>query len=744
MKLAVFSPLPPAKSGIADYCQALLPELAKHFDIDAFPGEGYEPSGLPPGVSIPFRRAGEFRPEAYDAVLYQLGNNSDHAHVYDAAIEHPGVVVLHEFNLHHLFADVTIRRGDWAGYLREVEHEGGAEALAYARRAATLEVGPDYDLPMNRRILERCRGVIVHSRFMVDQVASTGIPVPVTKIPHGVWLPEITGNTCRARLGLDESTPLIGIFGFLKPYKRITEALRAMQRLVRLDSRVKMILVGQEHPDYPIRRLIDQLGIHEHVRLLGYVPTEELEQYIATVDICLNLRYPTVGETSGTLQRAFGLGRAVIVSEVGSFAELPGEICLKVPVGEGEVDAVFEYLQLLITYPEVGRQMGARARQYVASQCSWDHVAQRYADWVRAVVEGKAGQLQAASGVDAAQAVLAQGGDAQGEAALEAGTPAVSAKTNEAKVHAAEPFEPFVMAAVVEIPDDVNPSPPAARQTEACSEEVLKAIERDDLADYIRAFSFDDPGEAAYVESHLTRLIRTLEITPPGTDEDRILEMGAYMQITPALKTRLGYGDVRGSYLGKAGDFKQRAVRSRDGESFACRIDNFDAEKDRYPYPDDFFSTVLCCELLEHLYDDPMHMMAEINRILKPGGHLVLSTPNICSTRAVGAALLGYHPGLFHQYVRPDKDGAVDPRHAREYAPRDVHALLDAAGFAIVLLETGPYLESPAIEQEWVQKLLERYELANHLRGDVIYGIGKKTGGVKSRYPPELYTGAAE
>jgi SAM-dependent methyltransferase len=294
------------------------------------------------------------------------------------------------------------------------------------------------------------------------------------------------------------------------------------------------------------------------------------------------------------------------------------------------------------------------------------------------------------------------------------------------------------------IPDDVDPSPRVSLPTEAYSEEALKAIERDNLADYIRGFSFHDPGESAYVESHLTRLIRTIEITPPGSDEDRVLEMGAYMQITPALKTRLGYGEVRGSYLGKTGDFKLREVRSRDGELFTCRIDNFDAEKDRYPYPDDFFSTVLCCELLEHLYDDPMHMMAEINRILKPGGHLVLSTPNICSTRAVGAALLGYHPGLFHQYVRPDKDGAVDPRHAREYAPRDVHALLEAAGFAIVLLETGSYLDTPAIEHEWVQRLLERYELANHLRGDVIYGIGKKTGGVKSRYPPELYTGAAE
>jgi SAM-dependent methyltransferase len=192
------------------------------------------------------------------------------------------------------------------------------------------------------------------------------------------------------------------------------------------------------------------------------------------------------------------------------------------------------------------------------------------------------------------------------------------------------------------------------------------------------------------------------------------------------------------------GKVEQRVVHSRGGERFECRIDHFDAEKDRYPYPDGFFATVLCCELLEHLYHDPMHMMAEINRILKQGGCLVLSTPNICSMRAVGAVLLGYHPGLFHQYVRPDKNGAVDPRHAREYAPRDVHALLEAAGFEIVHLETGPYLEKPSLEHEWVKQLLQRYQLTEHLRGDAIYAVGRKTGAVKSRYPAELYTGAAE
>jgi SAM-dependent methyltransferase len=144
-------------------------------------------------------------------------------------------------------------------------------------------------------------------------------------------------------------------------------------------------------------------------------------------------------------------------------------------------------------------------------------------------------------------------------------------------------------------------------------------------------------GSRAYVQSHLTRLEKTLAITPRGGPEDRVLEMGAYLQITPALKTRLGYGEVRGCYYGPAGQVEHRTVTSESGEAFECEIDLFDAEKDCFPYPDQSFSTVLCCELLEHLAADPMHMMHEVNRILKPGGSLVLTTPNLASLRSLAA-----------------------------------------------------------------------------------------------------------
>ena len=184
MRVAFFSPLPPSKSGIADYSEALLTHLSPLAELDTF--------------------ATAADPGAADIALYQIGNNSHHDFVYETALRHPGVVVLHEANLHHLLADLTIKRGDWDAYLREVEHDAGPDALAYARRVKALEVGPDYDnVPMLRRILESARGVIVHSRFMVEQVRAAGFSGPLARIPHGAWIPANSRMEYRDRLGPD-------------------------------------------------------------------------------------------------------------------------------------------------------------------------------------------------------------------------------------------------------------------------------------------------------------------------------------------------------------------------------------------------------------------------------------------------------------------------------------------------------------------------------------------------------------
>jgi SAM-dependent methyltransferase len=330
-------------------------------------------------------------------------------------------------------------------------------------------------------------------------------------------------------------------------------------------------------------------------------------------------------------------------------------------------------LNLLVSRPEMARQLGERAKDYVARECNWATVAAQYAGFLDAVVHGKEWA-----------------------------------------------------------PDKESPfNAETQRTAETWPQPTLE---------YLRGWATGE-ASASYLNTHSTRLLKTLEITPPGGPDDRVLEMGAYLQITPALRSKLGYGEVRGCYYGKLGRIDHRTVTSAEGEAFECEIDHFDAEKDVFPYPDGHFATVICGELIEHLFEDPMHLMSQVNRILKPGGHLVLTTPNIAALRGISGILQGYHPGFFHAYIRPaEGTGEVDARHNREYAPREIQQLLENSGFEVTVLETGEFRDEPHPEFGWILHLLERYRLSAELRGDGIYAVGRKTGAVRERYPAWLYT----
>ena len=257
--------MPPSKSGIADYSAALISELNRLVDLTVFdqPSPDYDPS-------------------RFDIDVYQIGNNPFHTFVYDAALRRPGVVVMHEANLHHLIADHTISRGNWDAYMAEVVLNGTARDIEFSQRVRALEVGPDYEgIKMTRRILGASRGVIVHSQFMVDEMRTDGFAGPVARIPHGCWLPDADRLEWRTRLGLSPTTPLIGTFGFIKPYKRIAESLRAMRRLVRVAPEARMILVGEPHPDFPVHHLIRSLDLEDHVRVLGFTPIEHFTGYMS-------------------------------------------------------------------------------------------------------------------------------------------------------------------------------------------------------------------------------------------------------------------------------------------------------------------------------------------------------------------------------------------------------------------------------------------------------------------------------
>src|SRR5262245_23509535 len=255
-----------------------------------------------------------------------------------------------------------------------------------------------------------------------------------------------------------------------------------------------------------------------------------------------------------------------------------------------------------------------------------------------------------------------------------------------------------------------------------------------EMVDYILSF-IGDPADRAYATQHMRRFIGTLQrIPPPQSSSDRLLELGSLLNLAPAIKKFCGYQEVCGVDFWESDEkMVYETVSQKNGaETHTYELRNFNVERDPFPWPDNHFRVALCCEILEHLQSDPMHMLWELNRTLAPDGYLLLTTPNIVSARSIEGLLVGCAPYLLSQYNRKTP---ID-QHNREYAPYEVGVALAAAGFTVMELETEDVWmrSNPAIIE-----LLKEVNLPTENRGDNIFALARKTGAPIERYPKELY-----
>jgi glycosyltransferase involved in cell wall biosynthesis len=355
MKVAYYSPLPPSRSGIADYSALLLPALSERIEVVvARPGR--------------FRKA-----PAADVALYHIGNDpEEHGWIVTALRRRPGVVVLHDFVLHHLVSGMTLARGDVRGYLDALEREHGLSGrlLGYAvvdnRIPPLWETRPEA-FPLTGEILRHATTLIVHSRYVEERARAAGFEGPIRRIPHPAWpVPEV-------ELVSIEGAPLIGCFGHVNESKRIPQLLSAFARLRESRPEARLLLVGRAS------RRLESLELPEGVIREDYVDEERLWTLMAACDVCVNLRAPTMGETSGSVIRALSLGKPLVVSDVGWFAELPGDVALRIAPDEHEVDAVHAALELLAREEATRTAMGEAARSLAEGEHALDRVAELYA-----------------------------------------------------------------------------------------------------------------------------------------------------------------------------------------------------------------------------------------------------------------------------------------------------------------------------------------------------------------------------
>lgn len=361
MKVAWFSPMPPERSGIADYAALVLPAIRERVGVEVV------------------RRGAKRPPRGADLAVYHIGNDPEaHGWILGALRRAPGLVVLHDFVVHHLVSGVTLARRDVQGYLNALERDGGlaARLLGYAvmeKRIPPLWESRAVEFPLVREVLDHATAVIVHSRYVAERVRATGFRGHVFHVPHAAWpapplSPRDTGGG-----------PVFAAFGNLNQSKRIPELLEAFARVRVAQPSARLLLVGAPSPGFDVERRLQRLGLAgDGVEQMGYVDEARLWELMAAADVHVNLRSPTMGETSGSAIRALSLGKPLVVSAAGWFAELPDEVALKVAVDEHEGETLTAALELLAARPDVRQRMGEAARALAEADHAVERVAERY------------------------------------------------------------------------------------------------------------------------------------------------------------------------------------------------------------------------------------------------------------------------------------------------------------------------------------------------------------------------------
>jgi len=355
MRVAYYSPLPPSRSGIADYSALLLPALRERMDVVvARPGR--------------FRRA----PKA-DVHLYHVGNDPvEHGWIVEALGRRAGVVVLHEFVLHHLVSGITLARGDVEGYCAALEREAGAEGRDLGLAVQQGRIEPLWEtraqeFPLAHGVLDAATGLIVHSRYVEGLARNAGYDRPIQRVPMPAWpVPPIVPEPIAGG-------PVIGCFGHVNESKRIPQLLEAF---VRLGPDARLLLVGSWSPRLPT------IELPPNVIRRDYVAEDELWRLLAACDAVVSLRWPTMGETSAAAVRALSVGRPLVVSDVGAFRELPDQVAIKVPVGDGEIDALVQAMRRAAG----NREMSEAASSVAATEHRLDRTADLYTEALRSMI----------------------------------------------------------------------------------------------------------------------------------------------------------------------------------------------------------------------------------------------------------------------------------------------------------------------------------------------------------------------
>jgi glycosyltransferase involved in cell wall biosynthesis len=385
-RLAYFSPVPPERSGISDYSAELLPVLARYYDVEVIaPQEAVAEAWI--DVHCPVRDIAWFRLHAadYERVLYQFGNSPFHSHMFELVREHPGVVMLHDFFLSSVLAYEEARGAMPGIWTRALYHSHGYLAVKSSFGTNGVEEAKNA-YPCNLEPLEHARGVIVHSEYsrkLATQWYGEHAAADWKVVPHlRTPVASIDRAGARGLLGIDDDTFVVCSFGFIDPVKLSDRLVDAWLASRLPHGKCMLVFVGANHPgDYGARlaACIRNSGHSATIRITGWVDDAEYKLYLQAVDVSVQLRGVSRGESSGALLHCLNYGVPTIANANGAMAEIPENVIIRLPDAFAD-DQLVAALESLWDDPGKRHELGAAGMEYIRTQHAPHACARLYAD----------------------------------------------------------------------------------------------------------------------------------------------------------------------------------------------------------------------------------------------------------------------------------------------------------------------------------------------------------------------------
>lgn len=336
--LGVYTPLPGSASGVADYAVRSSALLSTVADVRFVALDNYT------------------SPVEFDHVLYHMGGGRDSIATFRAAAERPGPVILHEHVLSQFFvenhdlldADTNrVVRDAFGGALgREFHHSTElADRMERERHLHYLDVG------LERMIVDRATMVFTHSRAALAMLRQRHSRARVEQLEFPVRpLPRRQRYGVRAQLGIPAAATVFGSFGFAGSHKRLPQVLRAWSRVaVPADAGRLLVVGGGTNRLRPLA--------NASTTVLGYAESgHEFQRLLSAVDVGVQLRDPSLGETSGVIAQLLGSDVPVITSTESVLPAWASEELVRiVPPGPDEVDELAELMGAYLTRRPLGR-----------------------------------------------------------------------------------------------------------------------------------------------------------------------------------------------------------------------------------------------------------------------------------------------------------------------------------------------------------------------------------------------------